>query len=231
MPIISSNTTAILIFARSSTEEMRHKKLPKGQLLFDALTKHTLKTVEKTGLPYFHISEEAQKGNSFGERFTNAIQDVFDQGYLKIITVGNDSPHLNKGHIEKTIYQLENRKSVIGPSADGGFYLMGLHRSSFKKSDFEKLSWQTSNIWEEVNALLSISGKQIYSLPVLFDIDTFWDIKVIAKHISGLAQEVSKVIRSIVFSDKKIKVYTFSHFQRIHLQIPSNKGSPFTFSS
>ena len=222
-----SHNTAVLLFANSSNEEIQLKKMAKGKPLFDALTEHTLKTIEKTGLPFFHISEENQTGNSFGERFANAIQFVFDKGYENIITVGNDSPHLTKEHLIKTHSKLQQGESVIGPSADGGFYLMGMHFSSFEKSFFEELSWQTSGIKEEIVDLLSISGLEIHLLPALFDIDTFWDVQCIANYTFGLTQDVRNAICNIVsIGNHKIEIPSFPFISGFHIQIPFNKGSP-----
>lgn len=226
-----SHTTAVLVFALSSSEELRRKKIGKGEKLFDALTQDTLQTVRKTGLPIFHIMEDQQSGSSFGERFTNAIQDVLDQGFENIITIGNDSPHLSKSHIETALSNLRDNKSVIGPSEDGGFYLMGLHRSDFVKSDFEKLSWQTPQLREEIVGYLSDSGKETAMLPVLFDIDTLWDVKILSKNTSGLSQNVTKAIRTLISSNKKIKLPSFFYSYGFHSSIPHNKGSPYLFIS
>jgi len=225
MKIHEQHSTAILVFANSSFEEMRRKKIDCGNQLFDALTRHTLKTVENTGLPFFHFTEDEQKGNSFGERFTNAIQYVFGKGYEKIITVGNDSPHLTKKHILSAVSQLEDGKSVLGPSADGGFYLMGLHRSDFEKSDFEKLSWQTSKIRTEVADLLSIRPQERHLLPTLFDIDSVWDIKII-RNTSGLGKNITEAILSILSSNKKIEIPSFFLYDGFHSRTLFNKGSP-----
>ena len=104
--------TAILVFANSSQEEISHKAIPKSGLLFDMLTQRTLKTVKKTKLPYFHLTEEHQVGDSFGERFTNAIQMVFTKGFEQIITIGNDTPQLRVSHILDASGHLENGKEV-----------------------------------------------------------------------------------------------------------------------
>jgi len=177
-------------------------------------------------MPVFHITEDQQTGNSFGQRFTNAMQFVFDQGFEKIVTVGNDSPHLNKGHFETALSNLKHNKSVIGPSADGGFYLMGLHRSDFVKSDFEKLSWQTSELKEEIVELLSRSSKEVFLLSALFDIDSLWDVKIISKNTSGLARNVLEVLRTLISTTKKIGLPTFFIAYRGYSRIPFNKGSP-----
>jgi len=227
----SSHTTAVLVFALSSREELRRKKIVKGEKLFDALTQYTLQTVKKTGLPIFHITEDQQSGSSFGERFTNAIQDVFERGFENIITIGNDSPHLSKSHIATALSNLEDKKSVIGPSADGGFYLMGLHRSDFVKSDFKKLPWQTSQLKEEILSLLSDSKKEVTMLPTLFDIDTIWDAKIISKNTSVLARNVAEAIISLITSIKKIapplSILTNGFYSSTHY----NKGSPLAIIS
>ncbi|MGB5435124.1 MAG: DUF2064 domain-containing protein, partial [Maribacter sp.] len=122
MNAINEHHTAILVFALSSEEEQKRKKIRNGDRLFSALSEHSLNIVAKTGLPYFHYTEKEQVGDSFGERFTNAIQEVFNRGFKQIITIGNDSPQLKISHIQRAAVLLDHNKSVIGPSADGGFY-------------------------------------------------------------------------------------------------------------
>lgn len=220
------STTAILVFANSSSEETRRKKIAKSKPLFDALTANTLRTVKRTDIPFFHITEKEQIGDSFGARFCNAVQFVFDQGYENVITVGNDSPHLSKTHLLDAASQLKQGTSVIGPSADGGFYLMGLHCRDFKKSDFEDLSWQTSRLKGEISSVLFDKGKEIVFLSTLFDIDTIWDVEVICKNASGLAQDVTKAIRSLIASNGKIELPSILSVNGFHSPIHYNKGSP-----
>ncbi len=221
------HTTAILVFANSSSEETKYKAIKYGSRLFDALTANTLKTVKMTGIPFFHFTETEQQGDSFGERFANAIQYVFERGYENIITVGNDSPHMAKAHLKTALTALETKKAIIGPSADGGFYLMGLHRSDFKKSVFEVLSWQTSGLREEIVNFLSSNGKEIAMLPVLFDIDTISDARIIAKHVAGIAENVLHIIRLIISSNHRAKTPPSSYIETLYSQNFFNKGSPF----
>lgn len=218
--------SAVLIFARSSEEELRHKKIRRGKSLFDALTGHVLTEVKKTQLPYFHINETQQDGVSFGTRFSNAIQQVFNQGYDQVITVGNDSPHLKHSHIEQAISALQNEPLVIGPSSDGGFYLMGLHRNNFNKTEFEKLSWQTSSIRKEVIDLVLADEKKAFALPQLADIDTFFDVMAIGQSPLHTSRLVLKVIREIISKPKRNDITISLALKAVNYSIPFNKGSP-----
>lgn len=215
-----------MVFAHSSQEELKHKKISKGKSLFDALTRHTLKIVHETGIPFFHFNEELQHGISFGERFSNAIQKVFDQGYHRIITIGNDSPHLTKKNIVDAITALESNQMVIGPSCDGGFYLLGLHQKDFEKSAFEKLTWQTSKIRQEVLELFTSADADLLLLPQLFDIDSLADVMAIATYTSGLSIRILRAIGSIISTNQKIETPLFTSPIGYYCRIPSNKGSP-----
>ena len=137
--------TAILIFANSSKEEMKYKAIPKGNILFDVLTEHTLNTARKTGLPYFLMSEKEQIGSSFGERFVNAISSIFELDFDMVITIGNDTPQLKSSDIVRASKLLGAKKSVLGPSRDGGFYLMGIHKSQFDAKTFRECTCQKNN--------------------------------------------------------------------------------------
>ncbi len=228
MNLIPKHRTAVLIFARSSQEELKHKKINRGKFLFDTLNRHTLKTVEDTGIPFYHLTEKTQQGVSFGERFSNAIQQVFDQGYHRIIAVGNDCPHLTKEHILNATMALDNSKLVLGPAADGGFYLMGLHYKDFKKADLVTLSWQTSKISQQVLNLFAGDNNERFLLPQLVDIDTFQDVIIIAEQKFGLNRTIRDLVLSI--ASKNLKT-VFPKLFSTHVycaQTPFNKGSPFS---
>ena len=107
--------------------------------LFTDLNMRTMAVISKSGLRCIHVDEASQKGAGFGERFTNAIKDIFNQGYEYVITVGNDSPGLKTSHILKALRFLQHNKVVLGPSLDGGFYLLGLHKDQFSENEFMKL--------------------------------------------------------------------------------------------
>jgi hypothetical protein len=220
--------TAVLIFANSPIAELENKPFGKRGELFAALTDHTLNTVKKTGLPYFLITEKQQLGNSFGERFVHAMEGLFNKGYNSIITIGNDTPSLLPSQILAAHTHLAAGKSVLGPSKDGGFYLMGLHISNFKAQAFLDLPWCTTRLAPQLMSLLNLVGGPVVRLRSLLDLDTLEDLRfyICSTHaIKALAGIILQILfeqrRETISQKTVISLYhTFSHY---------NKGSPQAF--
>ena len=94
---IERKHTAILVFSLSAHEEKgrknmfgRHQNFT-NKRTFELLIHLTKKTVKNSKVDVIWIGEKEQKGNSFGERFTNAFLQLFDQGYEKVIAIGKST--------------------------------------------------------------------------------------------------------------------------------------------
>jgi glycosyltransferase A (GT-A) superfamily protein (DUF2064 family) len=144
-----NSQTAILLFTQTAQEDCKNKHFQNGVELFSILNSQTLKTVKNSQLPFFIFTEKEQKGKTFGERFTNAITQVFKKGYTQIITIGNDCPQLKSEQLIQAAENFLMSKTTIGPTIDGGFYLLAFHKSLFDKNDFLNLPWQKKKHCEE----------------------------------------------------------------------------------
>ncbi|NAS31397.1 DUF2064 domain-containing protein [Flavobacteriaceae bacterium R38] len=224
--------TAILIFAQSAKEELKHKFIYKGKKLFSTLNAQTLATVKSTGIPYYLFTEEEQRGDSFAERFSNAISDVYDKGYDYVITIGNDSPQLKKTHLLESQKQLTKNNFVLGPTADGGFYLMGMSKDLFNKEILINLPWQTNRLNNSLIAYINTKQTTIITLSTLFDIDTVDDLKVIINHSNLFSSELKSLILKILNGRNDRKKWHALHvtFDNIYSFTSYNKGSPVSFS-
>ncbi len=218
--------TAILVFANSAKEELLHKPMRGGEQLFAQLNESTIAVVKSTHIPYYVISEEQQYGVDFGERFVNAVQSIFKKGYEKVITIGNDTPLLNKTHLLQAAQLLEEDKFVIGPSADGGFYLMGLCNTHFDPSLFLNLPWQSRTLTVNLIATLEACEVAISKLQVLYDIDSVSDLKIIQKFSRRLSLGVLKALELILSHSKSIQNVVSLENTTIYHTIAYNKGSP-----
>lgn len=221
-----SQKTAILIFAQSAQKEAANKPFKNAEHLFTQLNNHTTATVKKSKLPYFRATEADQVGTTFGERLTNAIQSIYNKGYDNVITIGNDTPHLQAHHILNAAQKLENHKFVLGPSKDGGFYLIGLHKSRFNAVQFLQLPWQTNSLSEKLLSVYSENNDAIL-LHSLTDIDTAFDIETVLKKEQKLANSILKQVLQSIIPTVKTRIEGTQNFMpSFVLNCIFNKGSP-----
>lgn len=222
----SLNSTAILLFANSAKEELTHKYIYKGEQLFDTLTQTTLLKANNTALPVFHFNENDQVGFTFGERFTNAIVTVFEKGFDNIITIGNDTPQLQTQHLKNAAQQLALGNTVVGPSIDGGIYLLGLRKIDFDVATFKSFPWQHNSLVGCISNWLQGEATEVVKLPVFHDLDDEKDLKSILSHARSLSSLLIKLIISILTVQNATyqKIIEFSDlFQNRSMY---NKGSP-----
>lgn len=229
-----SSHTAILVFAATGKKDACRKGIKGGDVLFDTLTEQTVALASKTGLPYYVHTEKQQKGFDFGSRLSNSIQEVFEQGYDNVIAIGNDTPHLKISHFKQTIAHLEQGIATIGPSEDGGFYLLGIDKSAFfnvvntedSNSSFSNLPWQTSRLTKSLTDSLS-NGLVLYKmLDKLIDLDASVDLRAILDYSLPLNEIILQLILLLVESDKSIASNTSVFYLIKDADIYYNKGSP-----
>ncbi len=218
--------TAILIFDSFQNEKGTGNSFLAPNTLYCTLTNSIVKKVRRTGLDYFHFTEKKQRGNSFGKRFCNAITAIYNKGYDAVITIGNDIPDLEIDHILRAKQLLDNNKFVLGPSFDGGFYLMGLQKDYFDNNKFESFSWNSAKIALEIKSYIKKFTQDVVTFNYLYDIDTFLDLKKVYKTLSIAQKKLLLIIQELI--QVKTVNYTyvvFSLFQLHHNNF-HNKGSP-----
>jgi glycosyltransferase A (GT-A) superfamily protein (DUF2064 family) len=223
------NKTAVLIFANSAEKEAERKSFLSADV-FSALNKQTLKTVEKSGLPYFHFSEKNQVGENFAERFANAIEAIYAKGFHNVITVGNDTPHLKTRHLVTATKNLATSDLVLGPSKDGGFYLMGLKKEHYHKETFLKLPWQTSKLHKSISNIIASKNLLVKFLEILKDIDVKEDIKQIIDSFKTIPLSILRLLHHLIFTSKTILSEIEINISDTILTQPFNKGSPSIFA-
>jgi glycosyltransferase A (GT-A) superfamily protein (DUF2064 family) len=176
----TANHTAILFFSRSASEECQSKSFSKNDAanskISQKLIEHTRKEIQNTHLPFFHISSKKQSGKNFGERFSNALSSVFSKGFDNVIAVGNDCPLLNAKDILDTCQLLEKGSNVLGPSNDGGIYLLGIRKTEFEKESFQNLRWQLSSLFSDIQQYFENKEGNVKILASKQDIDEESDL-------------------------------------------------------
>ena len=154
-------------------ELMRYTAEVTQKVLVDKKVLYSKKIEENDIWGKMNFSKELQTTGDLGQRMEKAFTTAFEQGYKKVLIVGSDLYKLKAAHIEKALQQLDEKEVVIGPSKDGGYYLLG-----FKKNIpvlFFNKSWGTSNLLKET--LNDLKTKSIALMEPLNDIDDFEDLK------------------------------------------------------
>jgi glycosyltransferase A (GT-A) superfamily protein (DUF2064 family) len=111
-----------------------------------------------------------QRGADFGERLRNAFADARALGYETIVVVPGDVPGLGLPQLRRAFDLLRDHTVVLGPSPDGGVYLLGCRGPSAHV--LAGVRWQTSFVLHD---LLARSGTAPL-LPALGDLDCAADL-------------------------------------------------------
>lgn len=122
----------------------------------------------------FDIRLLPQDGNDLGERMANSIKTGLNTGYEKIIIIGSDSPDLPPDFIQEGFKRLDLSDMVIGPSVDGGYYLIGGRKDL---PVFEGIPWSSSEVFKMTIRKAEELGIRFSALKEWYDIDTWEDLQ------------------------------------------------------
>lgn len=124
-----------------------------------------------------------QQGKDLGQKMAHAFETVFDKGFDRAVLMGTDIPEMDKAGIRHAIKSLKQTDAVIGPSTDGGYYLIGLNRKVFSNFIFNHIQWSTPVVLDQTLAGLSDRFISYTLLEPLDDIDTVQDLSALKKRM------------------------------------------------
>ena len=104
-----------------------------------------------------------------GARLAGAFATEFAQGADRVIAIGGDCPELGGVILQSARRALETNDAVLGPAADGGYYLIGLKAPC--AALFDGITWSTPTVRAETKARLRANLLSYAELPVLEDVD------------------------------------------------------------
>lgn len=110
-----------------------------------------------------------QEGRNLGERMFNAFVYAREIGAEKTVIIGTDSPTLPRGTIEKAFKTLDRKDMVLGPSFDGGYYLIGMKNPCRKI--FNGIRWSSSAVLRKTINNAKATCKETALIDEWYDID------------------------------------------------------------
>ncbi len=118
------------------------------------------------------VELRVQRGGDLGERMWNAYRTA-RPGARRLVFLGSDTPALAPQTVRAGFDQLRRHPVVIGPSSDGGYYLLGLAEP--RPELFQDIPWGTSRVLQETVGRLRRPEYRL--LPLCSDIDTPEDLE------------------------------------------------------
>jgi rSAM/selenodomain-associated transferase 1 len=126
-----------------------------------------------------------QRGEAFGERLCAATEDLLRLGFASLCLIDSDSPTVPAHAFARaTDYLAEDKDSVIlGPSDDGGYYLIGLKK--LHRALFERIDWSTDRVLEQTIAAARAIGLPVHLLPTWYDVDDWATLARLCDELFG----------------------------------------------
>ena len=123
-----------------------------------------------------------QTGETLGEKMFNAFNFAFARNSDAVVMIGTDSPTIPAEFISRAFKVLSETKAVLGRTADGGFYLIGLR--SLRKEIFENVTWSSPETFEQTARNIENLNLSFALLPDWYDVDTPADLKILAEDLA-----------------------------------------------
>jgi rSAM/selenodomain-associated transferase 1 len=144
-----------------------------------------------------------QRGKDLGKRLHHVFVDLFHRGYSEIVVADSDSPTVLLSSIDQA-YRLLSKEGcelVLGPSDDGGYYLIGLKDAT--ERIFHDIPWSTKSVLETTLKRAGELALKVGLLPPAYDIDVeedlrrLWNDFMTFEHLQELAPRTYLYLRNL----------------------------------
>jgi uncharacterized protein len=204
-----TSNQAILVFLRAPEPGKVKTRLAKrlgtrlAFSLYKQFVQDTLETVGALGIPVricFYPSTKKtavsnwlgdqytywpQSGDHLGQRMATAFVRAFKTGVERAILIGTDIPDLPGRIIEEALDALDSHEAAIGPSSDGGYYLIGFNARGFLPAIFDGIPWGNIDVFARTMEIFIKHKTSVHLSPIWQDIDEVEDLLSFAKRTAG----------------------------------------------
>jgi len=135
---------------------------------------------------------EPQCEGDLGARMKHYFTSAFAAGAQRVVLLGADSPNVPLAYINTAFERLATQQLVLGPTGDGGYYLIGARRTADAPSIppvFDEMPWSSERLWQATTSRLAKQqwreGYEWSPLPLWYDIDTMDDLNRLLRDLSS----------------------------------------------
>src|SRR5205807_3280651 len=124
-----------------------------------------------------------QRNGDLGQRMAGFFTEQLEDGAARVVLVGTDSPSLPASFVQQAFHELDSADVVLGPAADGGYYLIGC--AGRVPPVFDGVAWGEPRVLLETVARLP-ADYRLALLPPWYDVDTLADWWALRGHLAAL---------------------------------------------
>jgi hypothetical protein len=141
-----------------------------------------------------HFLLMPQVGNELGQRLNHVLNRCLEMGYDQVAVMNSDSPTMPPHYLRQAFGSLDKPAVdvVLGPTDDGGYYLIGLKRPCPRLFD---VTMSTPTVLQETLALARAQGLRTECLPTWYDVDTVQDLRRLVAELANLPEDVASATR------------------------------------
>jgi uncharacterized protein len=135
-----------------------------------------------------------QRGEGLGDALAGSFAD--HAGFDQTVLIGSDTPDLPIELVEQASQQLASSDVVVGPAADGGYYLLGMRRPH--PGLFEGIAWSTERVYAQTMARAEALGLRTAVLPAWADVDTPDDLRRLERQLRDAPESLAVNTRRVL---------------------------------
>jgi rSAM/selenodomain-associated transferase 1 len=141
-----------------------------------------------------------QQGDGLGDKMAACFSQSFDLGYRRVLLTGSDLPTLPPDYLQQAVTLIAKPQVdvVLGPSKDGGYYLIGLRQ--LHRALFDNMCWSTGTVLAETVQRAEANGLRVARLPRWYDIDTPADLKRLQTNLTRQAHSVCRHTQQFLYN-------------------------------
>ncbi len=144
------------------------------------------------------IRYDRQQGGDLGRRMRAAFADAFRAGCERVVIIGTDMPQCSPGRLNGAFAALDDHDLVLGPTEDGGYWLIGLRRPA---EIFDGIDWGTDTVLQATCAAADKAGLTTRLLDVVADVDRPDDLAALGEEFLPRRPYLSVIIPTLNEAD------------------------------
>ena len=126
-----------------------------------------------------------QRGEKFGERLYFAVEDLIKCGFESVCLIDSDSPTVPGKNLQQAVELLSmvEDRVVLGPTEDGGYYLIGVKKPHHHL--FDRIDWSTERVLNQTMQRATEIGVEVKLLPTGYDVDDEASLRRLCNDVLG----------------------------------------------